>query len=574
MVMGLRGVVASGHYLATQAGMRMFHLGGNAFDAAAAAGFALTVLQPHQNGLAGEVPMVIYSAEHGRCWAVSGQGPAPAAARPELFARLGLETIPGDGLLPAVVPGLVDAWILVLRRFGTLRLAQVLAPAIELAERGFAMYDVLGDTLASCAPRFRRDWPSSAEAYLPGGKVPRVGQIWRQPALAGTLRRMAKADGARRRRDHGLRAGRDVFYTGPVAGRIARFCRHEVPDGTGSAHAGLLTAEDLAGYEGRLESPVSATFHRWRVAKCGPWSQGPVLLETLKLLEGFDLAKMGHNSAEYIHTVVEAMKLAFADRQAWYGDPEFSRVPLRKLLSDPVVRARRRLIDRRKASLELRPWSGSAGRAVRTPNRRGKDASPWDRGDTTAVQAADAAGNLISAIQSGGWLMHSPVIPSLGFPLGTRGQIFSLDPDHPNCIAPGKRPRTTLTPSLAGAIRRPPELAFGSPGGDCQDQWALQFFLNVAVFGMNLQQAAEAPTFWSRHWPDSFHPHQAEPGALNIERRVPKSVRAQLARRGHRLKVEADWAGGNAMAAGISRPSGVLSAAVSPRYDPAQAGAW
>jgi gamma-glutamyltranspeptidase/glutathione hydrolase len=300
------------------------------------------------------------------------------------------------------------------------------------------------------------------------------------------------------------------------------------------------------------------------------------MLQTLNLLEGFDLAGMGHNSADYIHTVAECMKLAYADREYYYGDPDFAKVPLRRLLSKAYARRRRELVDPSSASLELRPGDSPPIRATSVLDvwRRSTNDPGGHGGDTTSLQAIDRAGNCVSAVSSGGWLMSSPVIPGLGFPLGTRGQMFGLAAGHPNSLTGGKRPRTTLTPTLACRLRRPPHLAFASPGGDCQDQWALQFFLNVVEFGMSLQQAVEAATFWTAHFPGSFYPRTAEPGSLYVESRVPTRCLDDLASRGHRVSVQPAFSGGNTMAAGINRRTGVLYAAASPRYDPAYAMGW
>jgi len=572
MIMGTHGVVSAGHYLASQAGVEMLRRGGNAMDAAAAAGFALTVLLPNQNGLAGEAPMLVYSAEQNETWALSGHGTAPAAATIEKFRQLGLDIIPGDGLLPAVVPPAVASWILLLRRFGTMRLADVLAPAIDLAENGFAMFDGLHGSIKGAADRFRANWPSSAETYLPAGGLPEVASLFRQRDLARTLRRLARADRRFKKRDAGLRAAHEAFYAGPIAKAMVRFCRSTaVADSSGTSHRGLLTMEDFAGFEAKLERPASTTYRNFRVFKCPTWTQGPVLLQALNLLEGFDLAAMGHNSPDYIHTVVECMKLAYADREFYYGDPAFARVPLGRLLSKAYAQRRRRLIDRTKASLKLRPGGRRPFEAtgIRDVDRRFAGKRKAGAGDTTSVQVVDRAGNVVSVVPSGGWLMSSPVIPSLGIPLGTRGQMFSLVEGHPNCLVPGKRPRTTLTPSLAGRLRKAPHLAFASPGGDCQDQWTLQFFLNVVEFGLSLQEAVEAPTFWTHHFTGSFYPRGADPGSLHVEGRVPKRCRDDLAARGHRIYRQDPWGGGNTMAVCIDRKAGVLSGGASPRYDPA-----
>jgi len=576
MIMATRGVVSSGHYLATEIGMELLRRGGNAMDAAAGVGFALTVLKPHQNGIGGEVPMLVRSAESGKVWALSGHGVAPAATSLERFAEFGLEVIPGDGFLPAVVPPAPASWILLLERFGTMRLADVLVPAVELAERGFPVYDALRDAIAASAGRFAGEWPSSEKVFLPGGRVPSLGTIWRNPDWAATFRRLIDADRRRRDRRDGLRAAHDVFYRGDIAGTIVQFCRSvPVRDASGTPHTGLLTEADFAGFQARVEPPVSVRYRGIDVFKCGPWTQGPVLLQTLNLLAGFDLAGMGHNSADYVHTVVECMKLAYADREFYYGDPEFADVPLDQLLSKDYAAERARLVDPASASMDLRPGGRPAlvAQAVTDVDCQFADGGSAHGGDTTKLEVVDAAGNMVSATPSGGWLSSSPVIPSLGFPLGTRGQMFSLQAGHPNCLQPGKRPRTTLTPSIATRDGRP-MLAFGSPGGDCQDQWALQFFLNVVEFGMSLQEAVEAPTFWTGHFPGSFYPRTCEPGSLHVETRIRKRVRDELAGRGHRVHPAGRWSGGNTLAAGVAPDGGALLAAASPRLEPAYAAGW
>ena len=580
MVMSARGVVSSGHYLATEAGLGVLRDGGNAFDAAAAVGFALTVLQPHQNGIGGEAPMVVYSAARRKVWAVSGHGIAPRAATLERFRELGLRVIPGDGLLPALVPSAFGSWLLLLRTFGTMRLSRLLAPAVELARIGFPMYDALHGTISNLANRMRDEWPSSAEVFLVNGEPPKPPAIWRQPDWAATFGRLAELDARQANRDDGLRAAYDAFYRGKIAESIVTFAQaSRFRDASGEAHGGLLALEDFGDFTPRLEEPASASYRDLTVHKCGPWTQGPVLLQALNLIEAFNPAGLRHNSAAYIHTVVECMKLAFADREYYYGDPEFADVPMDRLLSKEYATERRRLVDPDSASLELRPGDHPAGRVdnvadVDAALARESDA-PDDsgNGDTTKLEVIDAEGNMVSATPSGGWLQSSPVVPGLGFPLGTRGQMFSLTEAHPNCLAPGKRPRTTLTPSLA-MREGEPFMVFGSPGGDAQDQWALQFLLNVVEFGMSLQEAVEAPTFWTSHFPSSFYPRAAEPGSLYIEKRISKRVRDRLAERGHRVHVAGNWAGGNTLAAAIDGATGARLAAASPRLDPAYAAGW
>lgn len=575
MILSGRGVVASGHYLATGIGVEILRRGGNAMDAAAAVGFALMLLQPHQCGVGGEVPILTYSADEQKVWAISGHGTAPREATLERYLGDGIRVIPGDGFLPALVPCVVATWILALRRFGTLRLADVLAPTLELAEQGWPMYASLHGSITGCAEKFRTQWPSSADVFLPGGRVPEVGTLWRQPQWAATFRRLIEAESRFSERDAGLQAAHDCFYCGPIAEAIVAFCRQTpVQDASGQAHTGLLTLEDMASFEARLEEPVCTTYRGITVHKCGPWSQGPVMLQTLNLLEGYDLRRLSQE--DYIHTVVECLKLAFADRECYYGDPDFVSVPLDRLLSKEYAEERRRLIDDEHASMELRPggYAPFAAQSIADVNALfAPAAGEGTEGDTTKLDVIDSAGNMVSATPSGGWLQSSPVIPGLGFPLGTRGQMFSLVRGHPNVIAPGKRPRTTLTPTLA-TRNGLPFMAWGSPGGDMQDQWALLAFLQVVDFGLSLQEAVEAPTFWTHHFPSSFYPRRAEPGSLYVEGRIPEAVREKLAARGHRVRVVGDWGGGNTIAVSLDERTGVRCAAASPRYEAAYAMGW
>jgi gamma-glutamyltranspeptidase/glutathione hydrolase len=582
VIHGRRGVVTAGHYLAAMAGMRMIEAGGNAIDAGVAAGFALNVLEPHNCGIAGEAPMLIHHARSGRTVALSGQGTAPAAMTIEALRTRRIDLIPGDGLLGATVPAAPDAWITALEQFGTLPLAAVLAPALELAEEGFAVNPNLSQVIANHERRFREEWPGTAAIYLPDGRVPQPGDRLRQADWAQTMRLLvtAEKEAAGRGRSAGLQAARDVFYRGPIADRIAEFVRDTpVRDATGKANTGFLAYEDLAGYRSRIEDPVTVSYRGLEVHKCGPWTQGPVFLQQLTLLEGFDLRTMGPNSPETIHTVVECAKLAFADREFYYGDPEFVIVPLDRLLSKEYAGQRRGLVDPRRASLALQPGDVGPHPAqliLGEPRVYPDEATHRDgtMGDTTHLDAADAEGNMIAATVSGAWIPSSPVIPGMGFPLGQRGQMFSLDPEHPNCLEPGKRPRTTLTPSLVTRQGRP-WLAFGTQGGDQQDQWTLQFFLNVVEFGMDLQAAIDAPTFHSLHFPSSFYPRAHYPGRVVVEGRIPPETRAALEARGHEVHVIGDWGQpGRVMAVEWGDPSGFLRGAATPRNETAYAIGW
>ncbi len=565
--MGTHGVVAAGHYLAAQAGLRMMEHGGNAIDAGVAAGFALAVLKPQDNGIAGEAPILIYAQERGRPFAINGNGAAPREATIERFRELGIDLIPGDGFLPAVVPAMVDAYVTALATFGTMPLSEVIAPALGLAREGFAVYPALHAAIEGSLPRWRERYPSTIPVFAPGGRPPLIGQLLVQSdwaAAMGTLveaERKAAADG----RIAALQAARDVFYRGEMAREIVRFARAtKVMDASGRAHTAMLSEEDFATYSARVESPVSVDYRGLTVHKCNTWCQGPVFLQQLALLEGFDLKGMRHNTSDYIHTVIECAKLAFADREAYYGDPQFVEVPLGRLLSKQYADERRRLVDPKRASLEDRPGTGTP---TTMRQREPAPAGMWpitDCGDTTQLDAVDRWGNMISITPSGGWFTASPVIPGLGFPLGTRGQMFMLDAAHPNSLQPGKRPRSTLTPSLVTKDGRP-WMVFGTPGGDCQDQWTLQFFLNYVDFGMDLQEAVDAPTFHTMHFRNSFYPRQVRPGVMAVEGRIPEAIRRELEARGHTVEAVGDWSNGQVVAVRFDAETGLMSGAASPR---------
>jgi gamma-glutamyltranspeptidase/glutathione hydrolase len=578
VIRGRRAVVTSGHYLATAAGFRVIEQGGNAFDAAAAMAFCLLLMEPQRNGLGGEVPILLYSASEQRVVAVSGQGFSPAALTIEYCREQGLDLIPGDGFVPACVPAMVGTWALVLARYGTRTFGQVLAPAIELAEQGFAVYESMQAGISGLAAKFAAHYPSSQRLYLPDGYVPPVGQMFRNPGFAWTLRRICQAERTRGgTRVQGIEAGCDAFYRGEIADRLVAYI-HENPvvDGTGQARAGLLSHADLADWQATLEDPVTINYRGLDVYKCPTWTQGPVFLQQLALLEGFDLSAMGHNTEQYLHTLIECAKLAFADREAYYGDPRFDDVPLEALL-DKSYAARRRDLVAEQASRELRP--GDVGRGVPDyvtfnivdDNRAA--AGRAHRGDTTHLDAIDAQGNFIAATPSGGWVQSSPVIEGLGFPLGTRAQMFYLNANRPNALAPRKRPRATLTPTMV-LKQGQPLLAFGTEGGDSQDQWTLQFFLNHVEFGMNLQEAIDAPTVHSVHFPASFHPREGYPARLIAEGRVPLTVLDGLRRRGHDVQLAGDWAHGTVMAARRDPQTATLEAAASPRHIITYAFGW
>ena len=587
-------MVASTHWLASAAGMAVLEKGGNAFDAAVATGLVLQVVEPHLNGPGGEVPVIGFDAARGEVFVVDGQGVAPAAATLEGYVALGLDLVPGTGLLAAVVPGAFGAWMLLLARHGRLRLRDVMRYAIDYAAGGYPMLASASAGIAAVADTFREHWPSSAEVYLRGGAGPAAGERFTNPDLAATYSRILhQAEAASPDRVAQIEAARTAFYEGFVAEAIARFVEHsEVMDVTGRRHRGLLTGADLAGWRASFEAPVTLDYQGLTVCKTGPWGQGPVFLQQLALLDGFDLRAMGPGSAEFIHTVTECAKLAFADREAWYGDPRQSDVPLAELLSPEYAAQRRKLVGEF-ASAELIPGApGGAeprlpgyalaafGRADGAPvisadgGHRGHGvgeptmtapavaAPELGLGDTCHLDVADSFGNVVTATPSGGWLQSSPVIPGLGFCLGTRGQMFSLTPGLASSLAPGRRPRTTLSPSLALRDGEP-YLAFGTPGGDQQDQWTLGFFLNHVLFGMNLQEAIDAPAFSNEHFPSSFYPRGSVPRSLSVEERVGEPVIAELRRRGHEVTVMSPWSLGRISA--VSRDRGFLYAGANPR---------
>jgi gamma-glutamyltranspeptidase / glutathione hydrolase len=615
---GTFGMVASTHWLASAAGMAVLEKGGNAFDAAVAVGFTLQVVEPHLNGPGGEVPVIGYDAAGKAVFVLDGQGTAPAAATLDAFADLGLDLVPGSGLLAACVPAAFGTWMLLLQRYGTLRPRDVLEYAIGYARDGYPMLATASMAVTQIAETFREDWPTSAQIYLADG-IPAPGARFRNPVLAEAYTRiLAEAEAAGRARDVQIEAARRAFYEGFVAEAISGYLDDaEVMDVTGERHRGLLSGDDLAGWRASVEEPATLDFRGYTVCKTGPWGQGPVALQQLALLDGFDLAALGAGQPEFIHTVIESAKLAFADREAFYGDPRHTDVPLAGLLSPEYAAVRRALIGEQ-ASAGLVPgapagvpgrlpgyaragFDGGAGpvagaaaagaaraaggggigeptaamgglgaQASRLQQggpalglrAAGRAAAQLGPGDTCHLDIADRFGNLVSATPSGGWLQSSPVVPGLGFCLGTRGQMFTLEPGFASSLAPGRRPRTTLSPSLALRDGEP-YLAFGTPGGDQQDQWPLVVFLNHVIFGMNLQEAIDFPAFHTDHLPSSFYPRGSLPRSLSVESRVGERVVAELRRRGHDVDVRPPWSLGRVSA--VARSGGFLYAGANPR---------
>lgn len=575
---GTFGVVATTHWIATAVGMGVLERGGNAFDAGVATAFVLQVVEPHLNGPGGDVPILVHDVKRGETQVICGQGPAPAAATIAKYRELGLDLVPGTGLLAACVPGTFDAYMLLLRDYGTMSLRDVLEPAIHYAGQGYPLVERVPATIATVQKLFREHWPTSAALYLPGGEVPKPGDLFRNPALAETYARILReAEAGGGGRDVQIERARKAWSQGFVAEAIDRFCREQdVFDVSGRHHRGLLTGQDMASWQASVEAPIHYDYGRYRVFKTGPWGQGLVALQQLALLKGFDLDRLDPAGPDFVHLVVEAVKLAFADREAFYGDPAFVHVPVETLLSGAYNDARRSLITET-ASMELRPGTiaGAGGKVdarvatgTRSAVTAGGSGEPTvgrigeTRGDTVHFDIIDTAGNMIAATPSGGWLQSSPVIPELGFCLGTRAQMFWLDETHPAALMPGKRPRSTLTPTLAHRDGEP-YLAWGSPGGDQQDQWIPQMFLRHVHSGMNLQEAIDAPAWHSEHFPGSFWPRTSRPGVLVVEGRMPKATVEELRRRGHVVEVGDDWSEGRLTAA--SRDGVRRKAAANPR---------
>ena len=571
---GTFGVVTSTHWIATAVGMGILERGGNAFDAAVATAFTLQIVEPHLNGPGGDVPVILYDVKKGKPEIICGQGPAPAKATIAHYKSEGLDMVPGTGLLATCIPGMFDSWMLLLRDYGTMKVADVLAAAIHYADQGHPLVERANATIATVENLFKTHWPTSAAVYLPGGNIPETGTLFTNKTLAATYARVLKeAESAGGDRVAQIEKARKVWSQGFVAEAIDKFCRTQaVMDTSGNPHKGVLTGDDMAKWKAQVEAPLTYDYGRYTVCKA-PWSQGPVTLQQLALLKGFNLDGADVVGPDFIHTVVECSKLAYADREKFYGDPKFVDVPFETLLSDAYNDERRKLVTD-KASLELRPGSvegfgalvkikegakliAGMGAGEPTVGRMGEVI-----GDTVHFDIVDKAGNMVTATPSGGWLQSSPVIPELGFCLGTRAQMFWLEEGHPASLAPGKRPRTTLSPTMA--LRDGDAyLAWGSPGGDQQDQWITQFFLRHVHAKMNLQEAIDAPAWHSEHFPISFWPRTSRPGVLQIESRVPKATRDELTRRGHKVEVEPEWSEGRLTAA--SKDGVRRKAAANPR---------
>ena len=567
VVRGKRGVVAGGQPLSVEAGLRMLQNGGNAVDAGVATILAASVIEFSHFSFGGEVPILI-KLKGGEVVVIEGMGQAPMKATREFFVNRqksspseGAATapdssraqrgatdmpsiagaksgpIPSTGPLPATVPAVLGACITALDQFGTKTLAEVMQPAIELAD-GFPIDELRVEYIKTRSPIFSQ-WPDAKRLFLPGGEVPKVGDLFVQADLARTLREIVRAERlaakGSRNRHAGLLAARDYFYRGPIARRVGDYMQ---------AHGGLIAAEDFARFEAKTGQPVRADYRGYQVYKAGFWTQGPALVETLNLLEGYDLKEMGHNSGKYIHTLAEALKLAMADRDRYYGDPNFAKIPMTELLSKSYATLRRPLIDPFRASLAQQPGDPTnmkaiLASAVQTVGRASAVPAIERANDTTCVNVIDKDGNLFSATPSGAWL-PAVVAGDTGLLMGQRLQSALIDPNSPNVVAPGKRPRITLSPTLV-LKGNEPFMVLSTPGGDNQDQALLQVLLNVIEFGMNPQEAVEAPRFDTQHFVSSFDDHEFLPGSLNIESRVGLSTIKELSQRGHKVKVQGEW---------------------------------
>jgi len=569
-IVGTFGVAASTHWLASQTAMGVLERGGNAFDAAVAGGFVLQVVEPHLNGAGGEVPILFWSEAQQRVQVINGQGCAPALATVDYFRSQGLELVPGIGLLPATVPGAFGAWMRLLRDHGTWTLRDVLAPAIGYARQGFPLVPRIVQAMVAVEPLFRHEWITSAAHWFAHGRIPKPGSLFAQPALARTYERIIQeAERAGSQREAQIDAAQASWYRGFVARAIDQFCQQTaVMDTTGRRNRGLLRLDDLAHWQADIEDPITFTFGEVTLAKCGPWSQGLTLLQQMGMADLKALRQTDPCGADFVHRVAEGAKLALADRAAWLGDPGHVRVPVDALLSPQYLRERADLI-RSSASAVLQPGSPAgltphlpdaeiATRALAAGDARFGIGEPtfaelppaetWAEkevftGDTCHLDVIDRHGNMVSATPSGGWLSSSPVIPELGFALNTRLQITWLDERSPNVLRPGKRPCTTLSPSLA--LRRgQPWMVFGTPGGDQQDQWQAAFLLRHVLHGMNLQEAIDAPAWHVEHFASSFWPRKTQLNRLVLEGRFDPSVIAALRSKGHEVVVGAEWSEG------------------------------
>jgi gamma-glutamyltranspeptidase/glutathione hydrolase len=559
--------------------MRTYYKGGNAVDAGVAAMFAASIAEYSHFGFGGEAPILIRTKD-GKVHSIAGVGTMPKLATADFFRHrrimagelMALEPgglkgiIPVAGLMPALVPGMVDAGLVALKDFGTMSFSEIIAPAIDLAD-GMPMDEIRASGIAR-SRRFYDLWPASRPFFFPNGQAPIPGDVFRQPALAKTMRAMVEAE------KHALKSGaaraaaieavRDYFYRGEIAHKIDAFSK---------ANNGLLRYEDMASFHLKPEEPATTMYRGYKVHKPGFWSQGPVLLETLNIIEGYDLRSLPYNSAEYIHRVVEALKLAYADRDTYYGDPAVVQVPAEQLLSKEYAAQRRNEIQT-KASMEFRPGAIGGKHALHPSEveiARAKIDDDLMARDTTGINAIDKDGIMFAVTPSGAWL-PSVIAGDTGIPLTQRAQSFLLTPGHPNELAGGKRPRVTLSPTLVTKDGKP-AMTLSTPGGDNQDQSLLQLFLNVVEFGMNAQNAVEAPRFQTRHLVSSFDNHAMSRGDLLLDERISGAAFAELTDRGHQTAGRSRWNSGAHPVMIRVLPNGVIEAGADP-YGYRVAEAW
>ena len=569
VVRGRHFAAASMKAEATRAAERILEKGGNAFDAIVAGQAVLGIVDPAMNGVGSDATLLVYDAKTKKVYSINAEGTAPKLATIEWYKEHNGGKLPvNDSLLSATVPGAVDAWYTLLDRWGTMSFAQVLAEAIDLAENGFPVGDSLARALAT-TQKIRKD-PTSAKVYLPGGRAPQAGEVFRNPDLARTLRRIVEAETQNKAKGRhvALKAARDRFYKGDIAREMAAFSE---------ANGGLFRYEDFANYTAKVEDPVSIDFHGYQIYKNASASQGPAELFALRILDGYDLKAMGHNSADYIHTSVEATKLAMADREKYLGDMDFIKIPFAGLLSTQYAAERRALIDKKSASLAFRPGTAEKFTSEATPLYRPvtitTEGDAGHEGDTSYIAVVDGARNMITFTPS----LHSAfgtgvVMGDLGFIFNCRGDYYTLNPGEANALAPGKRPRSTLQGTLVMKDGEP-RMVMGTPGADNQVLLTMQTFLNITEFGMNVQQAIEAPKWLTRAFPASPFPHTIYPGDLSVESRIPESVQKDLLARGHKLHVTGPWSSGSLAAIVIDPKTGVISAGTDPRTE-AYAWAW
>ena len=564
LITGNTHMVSSGHYLATTAGYRILEQGGNATDAGVAAGITLNVVLPQYTSFGGVAPIILHDAAKGETVTISGLGRWPKAASIDYFMANANGDLPG-GILRTVTPAAADGWLTALKHYGTMSFEQVVTPALELAEGGFPIPSTLSSAVRGIVAREDvSGWPSTKEVFFPQGRALDTMDVLRQPDLARTFKRLIDIERshASQGRENAIQSARDFFYKGDIAQEMVRFCQDQ---------GGLLTMEDLAEFRVKLEPPAVGDYKGIEVYTCGPWCQGPVTIETLHLLEDFNLKAMGHNSPAYLHTLIEALKLAFADRHAYYGDPDFIDVPMEGLLSKAYAEQRRNAIDESRANGRMPepgdPWHYQGGGGNRPAISAPEPVAGRIEGDTSYVCTVDRWGNAFSATPSDGFA-GAPVAKGLGFMISARGSQTWLDPDHPCALEPGKRPRLTPNPALAlrdGKVWMP----FGTPGGDVQCQSMVQLFLNVAEFGMDVQQAIEAPRVSSWSFPNSFWPHVYRPGMVGVEGRIDSHTVAELERMGHRVDIWEDWTlrQGCVCAIQVDQQSGAKSGGADPRRD-------